>query len=205
MKKVLLLTALMLPLTAGATTMSLSSPATGPGVFASDATTLVPNGSIIRIGTVSNVADPVASFVEFGTGSVRSVGIGATAKPGKVAGSVTPTESESAHDKFNNQKIFVWLYNGTSSLTSSQQGLFSTSVNFPLNDGPTGLNDNVTLVSATDITGVVSIPGWIDAQILPGDANNSKKFVLGGVIPEPTSTTLSGLVALGFLARRTRA
>ena len=205
MKKILLIAALTMPLSLKATTVSLSSTATGPAVFQTDATTLVPNGSVIRIGSISNLADPIGSFVELGTGAVRSVGLGASAKPGKVAGSVTATEAETAHDKFNGAAVYVWLYNGTSPLVSSAQGLFSTTATFPVNDGPLGLNDGLTLASATQITGTVAIPGWNTASIQPGDATNSSKFVLGGVVPEPTTTTFSGLVAVAFRARRKRA
>jgi len=203
MKKILLIATLTMPLSLKATTVSLSSTSAGPGVFQTDATTLVPNGSVIRIGTITNLANPIGSFVEFGTGAVRSVGVGGSARPGKVAGSVTATEPETAHDKFNGAAVYVWLYNGTSPLTSSAQGLFSTTAVFPANDGPLGLNDSLTLASGTQITGTVAIPGWGTAAILPGDATNSLKFVLA--VPEPTTTTFSGLVALAFMARRKRA
>jgi hypothetical protein len=56
-----------------------------------------------------------------------------------------------------------------------------------------------------DFTSVVTIPGWNPGQIVTGDATHNPKFVLGTVVPEPTTTTFSGLAALAFIARRKRA
>jgi hypothetical protein len=199
MKLPLLIACFAMPFSLKATTLSLSSTKWGPGVFQPGGTTLVANGSLIRVGIVTVLSDPAGSFVEFGTGMVRSAGVGATANPGKVVGSVALTESESEHDKFNNERVYLWVYNSTGSATATAQGIFSTEARFPENDGPFGLSDYFWLYSGTEITGTVAMAGWEEAQILPGDAVNSLRLVLGavdlgGTVPE---VGVSGLVVLG--------
>jgi hypothetical protein len=116
-----------------------------------------------------------------------------------VVGSVTPTESETEHDKFNNALVYLWVYNSGGSATATAQGIFSTEARFPVNDGPLGLNDYFWVYSGAEITGTVAVAGWEEAQILPGDAVNSLRLVLGaadigGAVPE---VGVSGLVVLG--------
>ena len=179
--------------------MSLSNTIWGPAVFQPGGTTLVSNGSLIRVGTITNLADPVGSFVEMGVGQVRSVGGGLTARPGKVVGSVVLTESETEHDRFNNARVYLWVYNSVGSATATAQGIFSTEARFPVNDGPFGLSDYFWVYSGDEITGTVAMAGWDQAQILPGDAVNSLRLVLGsadmgGAVPE---VGVSGLMVLG--------
>jgi hypothetical protein len=200
MKKILLIASLSMPFAVQASTVSLSTSRTGAAAFLADGTTLAGTGNLIRVGMISNLADPVGSFVEFGTGATRTI-ITATSK---ITGSVTSPLAESQHTQFDNKTLYIWVYNSPNALTASQQGIFASNKAFPVND-VAGVGDDVLVTSATDFVGVVEIPGWVPAQIVTGDAANNPKFVLGGVIPEPTSTTLSGLVALGFLARRKRA
>ena len=199
MKSLLLTACLAMPFSLKATTLSLSSTKWGPGVFQPGGTTLVANGSLIRVGTVTDLSDPAGSFVEFGTGMVRSAGVGASANPGKVVGSVAHTESETEHDKFNNARVYLWVYNSVGSATATAQGIFSTEARFPVNDGPFGLSDYFWVYSGDEITGTVAMAGWDQAQILPGDAVNSLRLVLGsadmgGAVPE---VGVSGLVVLG--------
>lgn len=200
MKKLLLIASLAMPFAVQASTVSLSTSRTGAAAFLADGTTLAGTGNLIRVGTISNLADPVGSFVEFGTGATRTI-ISSTSK---ITGSVTPTLAEAQHTQFDNKTLYIWVYNSPNALTASQQGIFASNKSFPVND-VAGVGDDVLVTSATDFVGTVEIPGWVQAQIVTGDAANNPKFVLGGVIPEPTSATLSGLVALGFLARRKRA
>ncbi len=199
MKSFLLLACLALPVSVGATTVSLSSLPSGPGVFQPGGTTLVANGSMIRVGMITDLADPFGSFVEIGTGQVRTAGVGALARPGKLVGSVVLTESEAEHDKFNNARVYLWVYNSVGSATATAQGIFSTEARFPVNDGLTGFGDYLIVSSTTQITGTVAMAGWDEAQILPGDSVNSLRLVLGaedlgGTVPE---VGVSGLVVLG--------
>jgi hypothetical protein len=200
MTKLLLLPAcLVLPISAVATTVSLSNTIWGPAVFQPGGTTLVANGSKIRVGMITDLTDPVGSFVEMGVGQVRSVGLGVTARPGKVVGSVVLTESEVEHDKFNNARVYLWVYNSVGSATATAQGIFATGARFPVNDGLTGFGDYLIVSATTEITGTVAVAEWEEAQILPGDAVNSLRLVLGaadvgGAVPE---VGVSGLVVLG--------
>src|SRR6186997_101869 len=117
-----------------ASSVTLSSNPTGPAVFDSTNTFKVPNGSLVRVGMILNTTDPAGSFVEFGTGVVRSAGIGATAMPGKITGSVTPSGAESTHGVFNNRTIYLWVYNTPAQAGATEQGIFGTSRVFPVSD-----------------------------------------------------------------------
>jgi len=200
MKKLILLAAALLPIAAQASTVSLSTTRTGAGLFLSGGTTVAGTGMLIRVGTISNLADPVGTFVEFGAGSTRTI----VSTTSKITGSVTAALPEANHDQFNGKAIYIWAYNSATALTASQQAIFASTKLFPTND-VNGVGDDVTVVSASDFTGAVEIPGWNPGSIVAGDATHTPKFVLGTVVPEPTTTTFSGLAALAFIARRKRA
>jgi hypothetical protein len=200
MKKLILLAAALLPIAAQASTVSLSTTRFGAGLFLADGTTVAGTGMLIRVGTISNLADPVGSFVEFGAGATRTI-ISTTSK---ITGSVTSALPEADHTQFNGRSIYIWAYNSGTALTASQQAIFASTKAFPVND-VNGVGDDVTVFSAADFTGAVTIPGWNPGSIVAGDAVHTPKFVLGTVVPEPTTTTFSGLAALAFIARRKRA
>jgi hypothetical protein len=112
---------------------------------------------------------------------------------------VALTESEAEHDKFNNARVYLWLYNSGGSAAATAQGIYATEARFPVNDGLTGFGDYLIVTATTEITGTVAIAGWDEAQILPGDAVNSLRLALGaadfgGTVPE---VGVSGLVVLG--------
>jgi hypothetical protein len=200
MKKLILLAAALLPLAAQASTVSLSTTRTGAGLFLADGATVAGTNMLIRVGMISNLADPIGSFVEFGAGSTRTI----VSTTSKITGSVTSALPEADHTQFNGKAIYIWAYNSGVALTASQQAIFASTKLFPNND-VSGVGDDVTVVSAVDFTSVVTIPGWNPGQIVTGDATHNPKFVLGTVVPEPTTTTFSGLAALAFIARRKRA
>lgn len=200
MKKLILLAAALLPLASQASTVSLSTSRFGAGLFLADGTTLAGTGMLIRVGTISNLADPVGSFVDFGAGSTRTI----VSTTSKITGSVTSALPEANHDQFNGKAIYIWAYNSATALTASQQAIFASTKLFPTND-VNGVGDDVTVVSATDFTGAVTIPGWNPGAIVAGGGDHTPRFVLGTVVPEPTTTTFSGLAALAFIARRKRA
>ena len=200
MKKLILLAAALLPLASQASTVSLSTGRTGAGLFLADGVTVAGTGMLIRVGMISDLADPVGTFVEFGAGATRTI----VTTTSKITGSVTSALPEANHTAFNGRSIYIWAYNSASSLTASQQAIFASTKVFPNND-VSGVGDDVTVVSATDFTSVVTIPGWNPGSIVTGDATHNPKFVLGTVVPEPTTTTFSGLAALAFIARRKRA
>jgi hypothetical protein len=200
MKKLILLAAALLPIAAQASTVSLSTTRNGAGLFLADGVTVAGTGNLIRVGSISNLADPIGTFVEFGAGSTRTI----VSTTSKITGSVTTSLPEANHTQFNGRTIYIWAYNSGAALTASQQAIFASTKVFPNND-VSGVGDDVPVVSATDFTSVVEIPGFIPGRIIAGDATHTPKFVLGAVVPEPTTTTFSGLVALAFMARRKRA
>jgi len=175
-----------------ASTVTLSSTYYGPAAFNATNTAKVANGSLIRVGMVTDLANPAASFVEFGTSTVKNAGAGSNLVPGKIAGTVTQSQPETGHDVINQQTVYLWVYNAATAGAATQQGLFKTTQSFPVNQ-PTWIDDYVTIQSAVDITGVVSIPGFAPARILPGDATDSLHFVLGASIPVPPDSDADGL------------
>ena len=161
MRKISLFTALLLalPSVMQASSVTLSGAATGPSVFttanAGTVAGLVPNGSLIRVGTLIGGATS-AFFVEFGTSTVKSAGV--TPKPSKVTGSVVNVD-EADDTQFNGLPVYIWIYNAVSANGTADQGIFKSNVSvFPVNDTG-GLGDAVTVL-ATSFTTAVAIPGF---------------------------------------------
>jgi hypothetical protein len=175
-----------------ATSVAFSSSRSGPGVFNNTNTAKVANGSLIRVGMINNSADPAGSFVEFGTLAVNNGGGGPNIVPGKVNGSVTQSGDDSTHNLFNNKTVCLWIYNTPTPGTAAQYGIFRTSRVFPVNN-PDNVDDFITVESATEIVEAVAIPGQGAAQILPGDAVDSKHFVLGSPSTPPADADGDGL------------
>jgi hypothetical protein len=205
MKKTILALLASLTVAANASTVSLSNSPSGPAAFLPGNTTKVTNGSLVRVGMIGNLADPMGTFVEFGTSVIRNAGVGGSAVPGKVVGSVTATGAESTHDQFNNQTVYLWIYSTATASSTADQGIFATTRTFPAND-VAGVGDDTTVLVGTEVLSVVNLPAemYTAAQILPGDAVDSKHFVLGAFIPEPTTSSIFVLGALGLLLRRRR-
>jgi hypothetical protein len=193
-----------------ASTVTLSSTATGPSVFLPGGSALLANGSLIRVGTLTNQAD-ASTFIEFGTSTVKSAGVGTSARPSKVTGSVLNPD-EANDTPFNNLPVYVWIYDATSLgavTNNTPQGLFRSSVaNFPVND-LAGVGDAVTPL-ATDFLTAVNLPfqGANQATVnMTGDNGTGNatggRFVLGG-IPEPSVSVLAmgAVMVLGFRRRK---
>jgi hypothetical protein len=212
-KPILALAFLALVPAVHATTVTLSSAASGPSVFLPGGTGLVPNGSVIRVGTLTNPND-FSTFIEFGTSTVKNAGIGASAQPGKVTGSVTNANGETDDNQFNNLPVYVWVYNAATLPPDSAsreliaQGLFrSSDTNFPAND-PAGVGDAAT-ATAVSFTATVNLP-FLASQAsvnMTGDNGTGNptggRFVLGAPVPEP-SVSLLGLGAAMLVGLRRR-
>lgn len=199
-----------MPCAMQASTVSLSSTATGPSVFTAAAAGtiagLVPNGSLIRVGTLVGGAT-AAFFVEFGTSTVKSVGIGASAKPSKVSGSVANTGGEADDSVFNGLPVYIWIYNSATISATADQAIFKSTFVFPVNDTG-GVGDAVT-PTAVSFTEVLAIEGFTTGAFnatgdnATGNATGGQ-FVLGSVIPEVSTSVLliSCLGLVGFRRRR---
>jgi hypothetical protein len=163
-----------------ATDVTLSSNASGPAVFNATNTAKVANGSLVRIGMVSNTSNPAASFTEFGRATIRSAGLAPNEVPGKITGNVTAAGPDTTHDVFNGKTIYIWVYNAATAAAATEQGIFRTSLAFPVND-TSGIGDYITVFSAVDITGILEVPGSSPPAILTGNSTDSKHFVLGTI------------------------
>lgn len=206
MKKIaLLLLSLFAASSAIASNVSFSTTATGPR-FISTAGTVIANGSLVRVGMMSNPAD-TSTFVEFGRTTLATV-FGQT---GRLGGATVNANGEADDDGFNGANVYVWVYNSTTESSTADQGLFRASAAttpwvFPANGGAT---DSVTLGLAqtdTAITPTTGGPFFIPAAIRPATAVNQwGNFVglqLAAGIPEPSSLGLVALAGLAALRRK---
>ena len=211
MKKISLITAIVIALPAAmqASTMSLSSTATGPSVFTAAAAGtiagLVPNGSLIRVGTLIG-GTTSAFFVEFGTSTVKNAGGGPSARASKVTGSVLNT-TEADDAQFNGLPVYIWIYNSATVSATADQAIFRSTFVFPVNDTG-GVGDAVTPTATSFTAGIVAIEGFTDGSFNPtGDnatgAVTGGQFVLGTAVPE-VSTSMLLFSFIGLVAFRRR-
>lgn len=214
MKKLLISISILLSAVAlKASTVTLSSTATGPSVFLPDATSLVPNGSLVLVGTLTTAND-FTTFVEFGTSTIKNAGVGGSARPSKLTGSVS-NASEADDAVFNNSPVYVWIFStNTLPATAAErqalpQGLFlSETFNFPVND-TAGVGDAVT-PTATSFLTAVNLPFQTQQATvnMAGDNGTGNatggRFVLGMAIPEPSTSLFAVAGAVLALVRRRR-
>ena len=185
--------------------MTIASSAVGPSVTTLDGV-LVPNGSLIRVGTLLVDGD-YTTFVEFGTTTVKSAGFGVNAKPSKVLGSVTNNLGEEDDSQFNDLPIYIWIYASFTESSSVPQGLFKSSFRFPVND-VAGVADSAG-TSAVAYSEPVFLPfHFYQATYLPTASNltgaaTGGRWVLGG-IPETSTGVSASLGLLGLFAKRRR-
>lgn len=200
---------------AEATNITLSSASTGPSVFLSNGVLLAPNGSHMRVGTLNTPGD-FSSFVDFGTATVRAAGFGVNAQNSKVVGEVI-NSAATADSDFNSDPIYIWIYNATEAALPAagdarnlvEQGLFQSSILFPVNDDA-GVGDDIQVESITFLTLTpVNLPFQLQQASVNATGDNGTgnatggRFVLGMGIPEP-STGLLAAGALLVMARRRR-
>lgn len=197
----------MVPSFTKASTVTLSSAATGPSVFASNALNLVPNGSLIRVGTFLGGVETAANWRDFGPSTVKTAGIGGGARASKVTGAVTNTGGEADDAQFNGLAVYIWIYNSVAvSLTADQAIFKSNAFVFPNNDLASA-GDAVT-PTAVSFTQSIALEGFTPGLFLPNADNGTGnltggKFVLGAAIPEiSTSMMLISLLGLVVVRRR---
>ncbi len=208
MKKALSIALLMASvLSAEATSVSLSSLGnTGPAAYLNDGVTLVPNGSLVRIGTFSTPGD-LSTFVQFGTSTVKTYpSLGGN--PGKVVGSVA-SGTEEDDTQFNGKDIYIWIYNAATEAAATQSGIFRATVNgtgdgWVFKDNNTGsLDADSSALDVAAINVAISPPGLNGASVGTGVNTATSRLILAAV-PEPTTATFAGLVGLLALSRRRR-
>lgn len=208
MKKSLLLLAFLIVsiYQTDASTIVLSASAAGRAVFDSSSVTPMPNGNIIQIGHFSSPNSlslsqtsvqailTAGGWSQFG-GNLLTSSIFATS--GKVKG--TDTDDSAAATSFNNQSVYVMVFNAPTTLGATQLGIFRATAGTPVWTFPTngfGFGDSVTLnmddITLTSVNGVGSVVGTVMRTAAFASA------------PEPTSATLLmiGLVSLASRRRR---
>ena len=188
---------------AQATIVGLSSdPSTGRVATDANLNTL-PDGSQFLIGTFSNpgnisLLSSVAAIQAAG-GWSQYDGAGAVSTiagvfPGKMLGQYT--DNTAAANAFNNQPLYLMVFNTSSAATATQVGIFralsaATPWTFPVNNG--GIGDTVTInlddTSAVAIGGVGSV------------SNSPARFALAH-LPEPSAVALLVPGVIGLLGYR---
>ena len=172
----------------------------GPVVMTSGGST-VANG-LIRVGQLTGdpadatIAAIDAVFEEFGTDNTSGTGL---------AGA---TVSNPAGTPFNNNQIYVWIFENDNSDPGQEHGLFSVADPNAPDSGP---NWFFPVHTGTGTDGVTvqwaAVLNDGSTQWTPGagfDPAGNGSLILAPVIPEPSSALLAGLVGAFFAFRRRR-
>jgi hypothetical protein len=189
-----------------------TAPSTGRTAVNASLATL-PDGTQFLLGTFSNPGNisllgSVAAIQAAGGWSEfvpLAGGSGATERevistiagtfPGKFTGQAA--NNTAAANAFNNQPLYLMVFNTTSAGTATQIGIFRapsavTPWVFPANGG--GVGDNVTI--DVDDTSVVAIGGVGSVSISPS------RFILATMVPEPSAIALLAPALIGLLGYR---
>jgi hypothetical protein len=206
---------------AAITGVSLSGSPTAGSVFVTNATTtsILPDGSLVRIGTFesapaanSTFAALSSAFREFSRttlGITRNPQVADPAQDGRgrmnrpnltgIEGGTSPD----ADSFFSGKAVYIWVYNSTAEDPLAAQGIFMSNQaapNFPAESLPTAtafsINQFRTAIGTHD---PAANPAFVDLS----GTNTVTFFHLSAPIPEPSSTITLGIVAaLGLMRRR---
>lgn len=189
-----------------AVTINLSgNPTTGP-VWTISGGGLVPDGSLVKVGTLTGAAPANATFEqlaaifeEFGRTTVGTDNaIGANtghiqrSNISGIAGGTSPQPDSF----FATKAVYIWVYGDATGTSASPQGLFGSATTFQ--DQATAVS--VSMGSFANAYG--QFPGGTAASFTPGaTAGTASAYRLAAAIPE-TSSSLLGMLALGLLTVR---
>lgn len=199
----------------GAVTINLSgNPNSGPQFFTGPGV-VVPDGSLIRLGTfatapAANVgfAAAEAAFSEFarttmGRDNITTPTLGHPVR-NNIAGSPDAVTSPQPDSFFIGKNVYVWVYGGTAQDPTANQGIYSTALVYA--DQPTALSTSTTsYLNAFGSFAPLGQAGQQNATVAINTAltpNEATSFLLASLVPEPSSLTLGLFAALGLLRRR---
>lgn len=195
-----------------AVTVSISTAPTGAQFFLSGGTTVLADGTHIRVGTFASAPAAGATFTQLAaafdeftfttSGSSSAPNTGRTNKT-NLTGAITGSPDSA----FVGTKIYLWVYSAASSGSgiaptgeTLQQGVFSTSV------ATATFKDQATAVALSTANldqAFGSYEGGTPAQTLGAAGSVTKLTLASAPIPEPSGSILA-LLGLGLLSRRKR-
>ena len=181
---------------ASATSITLAggpAPANVPGFFGLDGTPL--DGSMISVGTFDVGTSVFTQFVGTNdTLAIQTLFAGNAALEAEGQGTGTVTQNGDAAVAFNGQQIFIQVDTGASI------GVFSSDVAAP----PTGQGDPFVFPANAGGVGdaaTISVT-QVNQAFLGGTIGADGSLIVA--VPEPSTSLLLGLSALGLIVRRKR-
>jgi PEP-CTERM motif len=193
-----------------AVTINLSgSPTAGPQ-FTIPTGALIPDGSVVRVGTFAVAPAPNAtfaslraSFEEFGkitggsgTDNVTGVNTGRIQRS-SIAGSGDAT-SPQPDSFFATKQVYIWVYSGAAS-DNAPQGVFGSSTVYA--DQATAVS--VSMGSFARAFGTFEDGGPPVSFTAGATAGTATAYRLAAPVPEPSASLLA-LLGVGLLSRRKR-
>lgn len=182
------------------------NPVSGPAFFVTaGSSTVVPDGSLVRLGTFDAAPEANADFATFASsfrefarttmGNASNVNTGHIVRNNLTGG--TGPESPDGDASFIGKTIYIWVYNSATDSASVEQGVFATTLAYA---------DQATAL-ATSLTTYVNAFGRSSAGAASVEKNAAQtavtRFNLAPVVPEPSVTLSLGLLgALGLMRRR---
>lgn len=180
---------------ANASLVVLSAGFGGPFAFTPDGNRV--DTGLIRVGTVAPAADLGdasigaidAVFEEFGTATTTA------------SGGLGNTISNPAGTPFNDQQIYIWIFDGATPETSGAHGLFTVEDPAAPTAGSPWFYPTHTGAGTDSVT--ISLSSIINGGrlLVPGTTASGNAITL---VPEPSGVLLAGLAGMLLVFRRRR-
>jgi hypothetical protein len=202
---------------ANATTIILGAIPTARTITDADTTTTITTG-IALVGTFTSEAftfNPALSISANVAAITTAGGWTQFAAPATMAingtgkvGTAGITDNTAAATAFNNQPLYLWVFNAATPGAATEMGIFRATTatvpwTFPVNGF--GVSDNPT-ISSTSIAAptLVAIGNTGSTTTGAGTTVDPGKLILAKPVPEPSTLALGGLAGLGMLSSRWR-
>ncbi len=195
----------------GALSVGITSSTTGAQFFLSGGGTLVPDGSLVVIGTFASAPAANASFetlklafTEYGRTTFTHAGApnsGRFTRTGLAESNADPTIDDT---DFTGKDLYMWVYSTPTESATAQQGIFTSVANANWNfaasvDPPA---NTTTAGIATIDTAIGAFIGGTQAGLVRNGATLTG-LTLAAPVPEP-STALMMLMGLSAFSYRRR-